>query len=100
MSELESFVSSLKVLEPYEVQSFLDAEYDGSCPCFEATKMIDGEALHIWGRCWRVSENAQDLYVFGTLDHAELEQVANVIKEKLDDQHWYNPYTIIYDWEP
>lgn len=99
MSELEVFIAELKALESYQVQSFFCDEYDGSCPCFEATKTLNGETVRVGGRCWRVSENEQDLYIGGTLDTATLEVIANIVKNKLDEQEWYLPYTIIYENE-
>lgn len=97
MSELNAVIKELESLEPWEVQGFFDPDYDGACPCFYGRKVIDGDALYVNGRCWRVSSNAQDLRVSGTLDQPALEHIAGIIKEKLDEQEWYNPYTIIYD---
>jgi hypothetical protein len=76
----------------------LDPEYDGSCPCFSVQRTINGKALNIVGRCWRVSETygMQDLYVWGELDQEDLERIALALKEKLDEQEWYQPYRIIY----
>jgi hypothetical protein len=72
----------------------LDESYVGSCPCFLADLDIDGQRLHIDGRCWRVSEHEQDLYVWGELPAEDLERVGAAVKAKLDAQHWYNPYTV------
>lgn len=79
----------------WRVQSFFDLDDDGSCPCFEADIKIDGEKVKIWGRCWRVSKNAQDLIITTTLPTEKAQLIGEAIKKKLDKQEWYNPYTVI-----
>lgn len=70
-------------------------DYEGSCPCayFE---LEDAEGkVFARSRCWRVSDNAQDLYVWG--DHPDIKSVARLLKQKLDNTKWYSPYTVIFD---
>jgi hypothetical protein len=78
----------------FGVQALLDKEADGGCPCFSAKMKVDGEPFEVWGRCWRVSENVQDLNYYGS------KEVAEAIKRCLDAQQWYNPYTLIEHDEP
>jgi len=73
----------------FGLQRLFDKEYDGSCPCFDGILKIDGKDFAVQGRCWRVSENKQDLHYYGD------DEIANKIKEALDKQEWYNPYTLI-----
>ena len=70
----------------------LDNEYSWHCPCSRAEMEVDGKSLGFASRCWRVSENDQDLYVWGEL----AEEFAPILKEKLDEQNWYNEYTVIF----
>ncbi len=87
----------IKKIESMDYPQKLDKQYEGSCPCFWYDGKIDGKKISIHGRCWRVSENAQDLHISGELPKKDLKEIAEIIKSKLDAQEWYNPYTIIYD---
>jgi hypothetical protein len=78
-------------------QNFFDPNDDGGCPCFCGSIKIDGKMLYVNGKCWRVSDNDQDLYVWGEFTKKELREYAESIKKALDAQEWYNPYTIIYE---
>ena len=95
--KIDAFINKLKKLEGYEVFEFWESDYIGSCPCFRGEKIIDGEQIGVWGRCWRVSDNAQDLYVYGNHPKEILKQVAQKTKRALDETEWYSPYTIIYE---
>ena len=95
--QLKTFIEELKTIDDWGVQKFFNPEDGGGCPCFNGTKIIDDEVLKVWGRCWRVSDNLQDLHIAGTLEEKDLQKIAKIIKRKLDRQKWYNPYTIIYD---
>ncbi len=97
MSEKQLFLDRLQSLDDYEVQRFFDDRYEGDCLCFSGVKTVAGESLGVLGRCWRVSENQLDLYIGGTLDRETLEQVATIIKRKLEEQLGYGSYTIIYE---
>jgi hypothetical protein len=83
----------LKLIKEQYPQS-LDNEYDGGCPCSKWKGIIDGKEFGFKTRCWRVSDNLQDLYIWG--DHPEIQELAKALKKQLDNQEWYNPYTIIY----
>lgn len=83
----------LKILESERYAQHL-GDFDGSCPCGGASIKLPAGTVNFHARCWRVSENAQDLYVWG--NHPKIEYWAEKIKENLDKQEWYNPYTIIY----
>lgn len=67
--------------------------WEGSCPCFSGKFEVDDYPAYIWGRCWRVSDNDQDLYLY--TDHPRRRQLGNAIKKQLDAQEWYHPYTLI-----
>lgn len=84
-----------KLRETDDMQRFWSSEYEGSCPCFWGEKIVDGETVGFHGRCWRVSDHSQDLYAWGT-DKKFTKEVAQIVKKALDEQKWYNPYTIIY----
>lgn len=73
----------------YGVQKLFEDDYDGACPCFSGEFILDDEHCEVWGRCWRVSDNSQDLHVMMP------KEVAKAIKRCLDAQKWYNKYTII-----
>ena len=83
----------IKTYDGY-IQKFFEKDYEGSCPCFSGKRTEGGKSVNVRGRCWRVSEFAQDLYVWG--DHPDLKKIGRAIKKNLDDQEWYNPYTIIW----
>lgn len=70
-------------------------DYDGSCPCADFKFVDDKGTVEAHSRCWRVSDNEQDLYVWG--DHPQIKTIAKALKKKLDKTKWYNPYTIIYE---
>jgi len=73
----------------------LAKDFDGSCPCADFELRDDEGIFNAHSRCWRVSDNDQDLYVWG--DHPRLKKLAEKLKDALDKTEWYNPYTIIYD---
>jgi hypothetical protein len=77
-------------------QSFFEADFEGSCPCFFGGAEVDGKTLNVVGRCWRVSDNIQDLHVWGDFTKKDLQEMAKAVKRSLDKQKWYNKYTIIY----
>jgi len=91
----KEFINKLKQVSIYGVQKFFEPDNDGSCPCFQGKVKLDEGTLQVWGRCWRVSKNAQDLHVWGTLPKKDNKEIAEIIKKKLDKQKWYNPYTIM-----
>jgi hypothetical protein len=76
----------------------INPDYDGCCPCSSWEEIIDGKVFGFATRCWRVSEYDQDLYVWGDVEN--IEQLAIILKRKMDEQEWYNEYTIIYLIEP
>ena len=84
----------IKTLENKRPQS-LEKDYDGHCPCSSVELEIDGFKFGYRSRCWRVSENSQDLIIWG--NHPDKVELAELVKKKLDEQEWYNPYTIIYE---
>lgn len=90
-----TLLEKVKKLHSYDVFGFWEKDHDGSCPCFGGSKTEKGKTINVQGRCWRVSQNAQDLHVWG--DHPDLEAIAKETKRALDETEWYNPYTIIYE---
>jgi len=102
--KFETFVERLETFvdDEWGIQKFLDKRHNGSCPCFSCRHMIERKVLHVWGRCWRVSDNAQDLHVWGSLAKEDLIVIGKLIKKCLDKQKWYNKYTLIIhkeDWK-
>ena len=89
---IQTFIYKIKQMD---YPQSLDKDYDGACPCFSVTKTIEGKRVHILGRCWRVSENMQDLYVWGNLPERDLRRVGRELKKQLDKQEWYNKYTVM-----
>lgn len=86
-----------KLIETLKNDSYaqrLGKNYDGGCPCSLVKLKVDKYTFCFHSRCWRVSNNLQDLYVWGT--HPDIKELAELVKENLDKQEWYNPYTIIY----
>lgn len=67
-------------------------DFDGGCPCADFKLKDDKGTVQAHSRCWRVSDDVQDLYVWG--DHPKLLSIAEVLKKSLDKTEWYNPYTI------
>jgi len=98
LKEIKELISDLKKECPdgWGVQKYFEPDNDGSCPCFEGKVKLKEGTLHVWGRCWRVSKNSQDLHIWGTLKKPELEKIGKVIKKLLDKQKWYSDYTLIY----
>lgn len=94
--KFSTFLSKLKALEDHEVFRFWDKDFEAACPCFMGSRLVDGKRVYVHGRCWRVSKNDQDLYVWGDLSKDELTQVAAETKRALDETKWYAPYTVIY----
>lgn len=73
----------------------LATDDDGSCPCADFSFKDDRGTVKAHSRCWRVSDNSQDLYVWG--EHPNIKEIAQALKEALDKTEWYNPYTIIME---
>lgn len=73
----------------------LAEDFDGSCPCADFELSDPKGTVYAHSRCWRISKNDQDLYVWG--NHPELKKIAKLLKAKLDDTEWYNPYTLIFE---
>ena len=95
--KVQTLVSKINSFEDgWGIQKFWEKDFEGACPCFSASKRVENTTVNVWGRCWRVSDNTQDLYVWGTLAKKDLIKIANALKKALDKQKWYNPYTIIY----
>lgn len=92
---MSKILEEVNGIEDWGMQSYWDKDNDGGCPCFSGVKTENGKTIGVMGRCWRVSNNDQDLYVWG--DHPKLKQIAKSVKRALDAQEWYNPYTIIYE---
>lgn len=92
---MSKLLEKCRELEGFEVFGFWDKDSDGACPCFGGKRMEDGKTVNVRGRCWRVSDNDQDLYVWG--DHLDLKAIAKETKRALDETGWHNPYTIIYE---
>lgn len=90
-----SLVNKVKKLEGHEVFGFWDKSFEGSCPCFGGKRTEAGKTVNVHGRCWRVSDKGQDLYVWG--DHPDLRKIAKETKRALDETEWYQPYTIRYE---
>lgn len=92
---MSKVLDSVKKLEGHEVFIFWDKDFEGGCPCFGGKRTENGKTINVHGRCWRVSKNLQDLYVWG--NHPQLELIAQETKRALDETEWYNPCTIIYE---
>ena len=91
-------MSNLSITEQLEQVDYifeLAEDYEGSCPCAEFYLKDDRGVIKAHTRCWRVSDNAQDLYVWG--DHPKIKSISKKLKKALDETKWYNPYTIIYE---
>lgn len=84
----------LEKLKSEHYAQSLGTDYEGSCPCGTVELKIDGYDFCFHSRCWRVSKNEQDLHIWG--NHPDLKELAEAVKKNLDEQEWYNPYTIIY----
>lgn len=92
----------------YSVEEFIDSlptfpqalspVYDNCCPCSDVTAFINGAKFNFNTRCWRVSgeDDYQDLIIRSELSKEDTVKVAEALKEKLDEQEWYNPYKITY----
>ena len=76
------------------LQVYFEPDWEGTCPCFEGKIKIDDKIIKVWGRCWRVSDNEQDLHIYGK-DIKFNEEIGKWIKKALDKQEWYSPYTLI-----
>lgn len=97
--EASALIEKLKTINDFGMQEFWDKNFNGACPCFNGEKTVDGKTIGFWGRCWRVSDNGQDLHVWGTIDLKNKRLIAKEVKRALDAQEWYMPYTIIFDEE-
>ena len=88
----EEFLKKIK--GPYPQR--LDKNWDGSCPCCIFIGDIDGKEIGFSTDCWRASNtnDYQDLYVWGDLEIDELKEIANILKESLDNQKWYMKYKV------
>lgn len=95
--KIQTFIKKLQKIEDYGMQKFWDKHFEGLCPCFRGENTVEGKTIGFWGRCWRVSENEQDLHVFGDMDMKNKKLIAKEVKRALDNQEWYNTYTLIFD---
>ena len=84
--------------EEHYGQVVFEEEFWGSCPCACGSIDVDGFPVSVWCRCWRVSENDQDLHIY--TEHPKKNRIAYLLKKNLDAQEWYNPYTVIWDKTP
>lgn len=95
----KEFITDIKNIikdsDGYGLQKYFDIDNEGGCPCFKGRKKIDGNWIKVWGKCWRVSDNMQDLHIYGKADRLFLEEIGKWVKKALDKQKWYNPYTLI-----
>lgn len=87
----EEFIKKIKDNSPQS----LDGNYEGSCPCSWISVKIGRYKFDYTTRCWRISDNPQDLII--SSKHPDKIELAEAIKKELDKQEWYNPYTIIYE---
>lgn len=93
---IEDLIALINRTEPDHIQGLFDRKFDGSCPCFWGSKLIDGHRLYVHGTCWRVAKvGNQDLYVWGNFVKNDIRRVGEAIKRKLDRQEWYHEYTLI-----
>lgn len=89
---------SKTILEQIEDSDYafnLADDFEGACPCADFKLTDDRGTVYAHSRCWRVSDNAQDLYVWG--EHPLTKSIARALKKSLDSTEWYNPYTIIFE---
>lgn len=85
----------LETIKSSEYIFQLAEDYEGFCPCADFIFTDDKGTVNAHSRCWRASNNDQDLYVWG--NHPQLKTIAKALKKELDRTKWYNPYTIIYE---
>ncbi len=94
--KLDTFIKKINDTDCFGIQSLLDKKNSGSCPCFWATKTIDGKRVSIHGHCWRVCRecNHNGLHITGEFPKKDLMKIAKALKKKLDEQEWYSEYEI------
>ena len=100
--KLETFITKVKNYDGY-IQKLLDKSYDGACPCFWSTKIIDGYKVEIHGHCWRTCPDYLEgknyctnngLHLKSKMPRKDLMKLAKALKKSLDAQEWYSPYQI------
>lgn len=85
----------LKQIEASDYIFDLAVDFDGGCPCADFRLKDSNGYVSARSRCWRVSDNDQDLYVWG--EHPDLDTIAKALKESLDATEWHSPYTILME---
>lgn len=87
----------IELVEKMDYPQQLDTDYEGSCPCFWYTPIVDGHKLQIHGHCWRTCNEClyNGIHVSGCLTEKDLRKIAKAFKKQLDKQEWYSKYEIV-----
>jgi hypothetical protein len=77
----------------------LEKKWDGSCPCFTASPVVDGYKIELRGHCWRTCMECKynGLHVKSKMPKKELKEIVKEIKKELDKQKWYSKWEIVFE---
>lgn len=93
--KLEQFLKEIKDAD--YIYSYLDKDFEGSCPCFHGKKKIDGELVYFDAHCWRTTINSivggcdcpySGIHIKSKLPRKDLLKIGRVVKRKLDEGGW------------
>lgn len=88
-------MSILEKINAADYAFSMATDFSGACPCAYFRFKDKNGIVYAHSRCWRVSDNDQDLYVWG--EHPDISKIARALKKSLDRTEWYGQYTIIYE---
>lgn len=93
--KLEQFLKEIK--EADYIYSYLDKNFNGSCPCFRGKKKIEGAWVYFNAHCWRTTINSyvggcdcpySGIHLKSKLPRKDLLKIGRAVKKILNDMKW------------
>ena len=93
--EIDEFIKQIK--ESEYIYSYLDKDFEGSCPCFHSKRKIEGEWVYFDAHCWRTTINSirggcdcpySGIHLKSKLPHKDLLRIGRALVKKLNEMEW------------
>ena len=80
----------------------LDKQFEGSCPCFDFKRKIDGFKLTVSGHCWRTDRGKVEcpysgVHLWSDMPLADLKKIGKALGKRLDEADWYGHWEVVYE---
>lgn len=87
----------IKKVKKMDYPQHLDKSFDGSCPCFWASPIVDKYRIELYGHCWRTCLKCSynGLHFKSKMPIKDLNIIIKVLKKQLDNQKWYSKYKLV-----